>query len=194
MLNDSQLSKRELKRLALIENSIEIIGEIGIDKITLKEVASNLNIKQTALLHHYKSKDNFFFKVINFIVRKNNQMVQNLVEKSTGHSIDAYVKGNINWALRNRKEAGIILFLYYKASFDLQYKKFYSEIKKSAENRILLMLNEKDKNYTINDARALHEMIIGGILHFIVSNNDPSQHEIQSLKKRLQVIIKKDLS
>lgn len=194
--HDTKLhSKRDEKKRLLIEQATEIIGRRGLDVITLKQIAQHLKIKQTALLHHFPSKEQLFFKVVESIVQKNNDIVLWEVKKgSKKRQIDAYINGNIKWAMANRSEAGIILYLYYKSSIDPIYKQFYDEIKKSAEERIKGMLKLDQLSFSLNKVKSLHEMLLGGILHLITSKKSPKKFQIESLKTRLSSLLTQDNS
>ena len=55
---------------ALIEESFKIIRELGIEAITLRELAKRLNISSPALYRHFKSKDELFQHVLLAIINE----------------------------------------------------------------------------------------------------------------------------
>lgn len=174
----------------IISQAIEIMSIQGIDKVTLKQVSDHIGMKQTALLYHYKSKESLVNACLRETVLKNNEIVSSkLNSQNVKNSIHAYILGNIEWALDNRYEARLILYLYYKASFNNEYKSLYHKIKQSAQNRITSFLKEAGLSYDLQSVSLVHEALIGGIMHLIVKESNPSDKEVLELVDRLLKVV-----
>lgn len=180
------LSKREIFKREIIIKATEVISKTGVDQITLRQIADHVGLKQTALLHHYSSKERIVHECILQIVNKNNNIVSRMLELNKNNSkISSYILGNIDWALDNRSEAGLILYLYYRASFDDSYRNLYEKIKESAQLKIQSFLKEDgciDDNMTVT---LIHEALIGGILHLIVNKKRITKKQISDLNTKI---------
>lgn len=182
-------------KVIILETSIKLFAKKGVLQTSIQEIADACGIKQTALLYHFQTKFILIENVIKYIANKNRKIVEGMMKENlTGkEKIQAYWKGNIEWAASNRSEAGIILFLYYMASFEKEFSILYNQVKESAQSNIRQFLEEEarvNSHYRFSVlniktvAGLIHEIVIGGILHLITSENGPTEKEKKALIKK----------
>jgi AcrR family transcriptional regulator len=182
-------SSREEFKQEIIIKALEIVSTIGVDQVSLRQIADHVGLKQTALLHHYGSKNKIVHECILAIVQRNSEIVLNCLKTRKGSQIKSYIRGNINWALDNRSQAGLILYLYYRASFDDSYRALYAKIKDAALQKISNFLKADGLSGNSDKASLIHDALLGGILHLIVEPLNIKPRDISDLEARLSRII-----
>ncbi|MDH4199049.1 MAG: TetR/AcrR family transcriptional regulator [Spirochaetia bacterium] len=59
--------KSEERKLQIIQETLAIIGESGLQGLTVSKIASNAGITEAALYRHFKNKEDILLQVVEFI-------------------------------------------------------------------------------------------------------------------------------
>ncbi len=72
-LIDMNLSKRQLE---IIEASLAIIDQGGIQSLTIKNISKKVGISEPAIYRHFNSKTDILLAILDFFIVNNNQIIQ----------------------------------------------------------------------------------------------------------------------
>ncbi len=68
-------------KLSLIESGIKLLDREGYDAFSLRKVAKECNVSQTAPYRHFKDKEDLVHAIIMYVMREFNQILQGSVDK-----------------------------------------------------------------------------------------------------------------
>jgi len=68
-----ELSKRQKE---IIEASLEIIGEGGIQALTIKNISKKVGISEPAIYRHFESKTQILLSILDFFIVNNKKIIQ----------------------------------------------------------------------------------------------------------------------
>jgi len=171
-LSDRKLSKSERTRIALIENAIDCISDLGIERATLGEIAKRANVSRPLVVHYFKKKENVFSTCIDFIDKNS----QDYLEKMINHlplykdRIETYINANFQWARVYPNHCKLWFYVIYQASFDEDFREINSNSMNIGRRRIkkLLQNGVKAKEFSINhlerNADLIHMAIYQGLV------------------------------
>ncbi len=75
------LSKRQKE---IIEASLEIIGEGGIQALTIKNISKNVGISEPAIYRHFESKTQILLSILDYFIVNNKKIIQkDLIENKS---------------------------------------------------------------------------------------------------------------
>jgi len=95
-----ELSKRQKE---IIEASLEIIGEGGIQALTIKNISKKVGISEPAIYRHFDSKTHILLAILDFFIVNNKKIIQQdaLNEKNVKEVIESlfenFIKTFINY-------------------------------------------------------------------------------------------------
>ncbi len=73
------LTKRQLQ---ILDASLEIINEGGIQSLTIKNIAQKVGISEPAIYRHFESKTQILLTILNYFIVNNKQMIQQDLSKT----------------------------------------------------------------------------------------------------------------
>lgn len=95
----------EERKQRIIDAAIEVIREKGVEKASIRDIAKQAGVTTGSIYHHYKSKDELFFRVVNQTVHFSNRIYE--MDKSGYSSPDevlTLIKGEVEQRLAKEDE------------------------------------------------------------------------------------------
>jgi AcrR family transcriptional regulator len=169
-------SRGELARERIIEAAIDVFSKNGWEKGSLQRIADRSDMSQTALLHHFPSKDNLLVSVIEEIVARNHDLVSRMAapEDTAYDRLVHYGVGNATWAVKAPNEMQVIILLYHLSTFDPDFSAIYREIRSGAQARIreYLLAGKRERVFSFEGDAAelseiLHESLMGSVINIL---------------------------
>lgn len=167
-------AKSELKTPdRILEATVASLSRHGIDKVSIQMIADRVGVSQTAVLHHFKSKDALVEAAVLRGVYHCREMLSARLEPDS----DAYERllnygvVNIAWAMKFREEAQLVIMLYYLAVVEDRFAKLYSAIRAGAQERLLDFLHagRREGLFTFKDEERVHEILHEALMGSIVN-------------------------
>lgn len=180
-----------LNKEKIIEEAISQFAKKGFADTSFQLIANRLKVTQSAVMHYYKSKDDLIEGVVRNIVVHNHSIVSNSMrmEDNAHERLRKHFVGNLEWAVKFRNEAQIIVLLYYFSCFNKRFTKMYEEMLAKAQERIEEHLHSgkregvfKFKESPKELSQSLHDLLVGGVVNTIATNADESS--VNELKRR----------
>lgn len=81
------MSKTEFsaRQIEIMEAATKRIHQYGIQKLTIKNLAADLNLSEAALYRHFKSKDEILFMLLNYFMIDMNKHVAAILNENEKH-------------------------------------------------------------------------------------------------------------
>jgi len=190
------VTKGERTKIKIIENSISLFSEYGYANTSIQAIADLTNISQAGVLKHYPSKKNLLDAVRTHITSSVVARVESRMtaEMNAQERLYAYLIGNIDWAIKNRDMAQIILLNYYMACFDDEFHRHIKHVIHLAEARVIEytlacqregLLHPKKNAELI--AQQIHDFLMGFSMKLIASSR--SKTVSMAIKTRCQSLL-----
>ena len=164
------------RRGEIVQKAIEAFASVGFPDTSFQKIANALGISQSAVMHHFPSKEALLEEALRYIVGHNRELVQRTVKIND----DALVRlrkhflGNLDWSVRFRHEAQIILMLYAMAGHSERLGSFYEAVAEGGRARVveLVAAAVRERKFrsdvVAEDAGVmLHDQLVGGIIAVI---------------------------
>lgn len=174
----------------LIKEAIRLFSVHGFAETSFQAIADRAKLSQSAVLYHFRSRDGLIEEVIHFITKHNHEIVSGLmsIEDDARERLRKHFEGNLEWGVKFRDEAQILILLYYMGTFHKKFSKLYEERQAEARERIEACLHagrrEKVMRFKTAPARLsqlLHDALLGGFINAL-SVPDPKS-QVDGLKK-----------
>lgn len=179
------------RRVEIVEKAVEIFAAVGFQEASFQKIADALGVSQSAVLHHFPSKEALLEESLRHIVQHNHELVQAALKPKD----DALVRlrkhffVNLEWALRFRPEAQIILMLYAMAGHSERLASFYESVLTGGRARVveLVAAAVRERFFRANlepeDVGVmLHDQLVAGIIAVICLGQ--REAEAKRTKKR----------
>lgn len=136
------------KEERIIESSIEVFLEKGIEKATVSEIVKKAEIAQGTFYLYFDSKLSVMPKIAEVMVEK---MLEELSKNVTGKSIEEEIKSVIDTIFNITKEYKSLTTLIYSGLTQTQYVGNWEKIYAPLYNFIENLLIERKKNGEIRE-------------------------------------------
>lgn len=182
------MKKGDLVKLKICQKSIELFATYGYHSTSFQMIADAAGIKQTNVLYHFKDKHRLFLAVLEMILMSNYKAVSESMraEMNARERLFTHMKTNLEWAIKSKQQAQIILLLYYFATFDKTFEQIYQKVLTNGRQRIHeLYLAGIREGIFMDDtpeshSEALHDMLLASVIPFVSRTARP----LSSLKKK----------
>ncbi len=170
-----RLSAEESKD-RIVAAAIELISEKGYLGTSFQMIADRCKVSQSAVIHHFRNREELVEGVLKQLLKHNHELVAGSMKPEDGARtrLMKHFAGNLNWATKYEHEGQMLLFLYYSASYDERFSRFYNEMLKNARNRIrehlLAGIREgvfPKKLDTVQAAEQLHDALLGSFVNYV---------------------------
>lgn len=192
-----KLRKGEITKNKIIENSLNLFSKNGYHSTSLNNIAKTIGLRDTAILRHFKNKENLFMSVVESILLENVKYLDNNEKKtSSKDQLEAYFLGNLKWANENTEQAQVIIQVYHFACTQERFKQLQKKLIENARKKILdcLIIKseksslKKDKNILKDTASFIHETLIGLILSSITYKKITKKYALKRLNDILKLL------
>lgn len=182
-----KLSKGERTKSLILDKSLELFSESGFFDVSFQKIADECGISQTAILYHYKNKQDLLSGAIEHIIEHNRAYIYPTFDPSDNayQRIYKHYLGHFKWCLNHPEEVQVMLLLYYFSSFEGEYKKIYLNLMNTINNRFqeYLYSGMREKIFDIEEdripdlAEALNEFLVGSLINFNSQNKTKELEE-----------------
>lgn len=179
------------RREEIVQKAIETFASTGFQDTSFQKIADALGLSQSAVLHHFRSKEALLEAALRHIVAHN----QSLVERAKKPMDPAIVRlqkhfyGNADWAVKFRPEAQVILMLYAMAGHSPALATLYETVAVNGRARVVELVAAAIREGDFRDdldaeglGTLLHDMLVGGIIAVICLPKPET--ELRRTKKR----------
>jgi AcrR family transcriptional regulator len=176
----------EVRKEAIVAAAIEIVAEKGFLETSFQMIADRCKVSQSAVLHHFKNKEELVEAVMAQLLKHNHELVSGLMlpEDDAKTRLIKHFRGNIQWAVKYEPEGQLLLLLYYFASYHPHFSKIYAEILKNARIRIkahiLAAIREKIFKDDINADEVsgiMHDALLGSFINYVTVRKSGEEPE-----------------
>ena len=181
----------EARRDEILTRAIALLARNGFQDTSFQKIANAIGVSQSAILHHYPTKEALLEDAVTRIVTNNHELVAATL-KPTDDAVTRlrkYFTGNLDWSIKFRGEAQVILVLYHLAAFSPRFTTLYRRVLEGGRGRVteLVAAGVREgafpKRLDIETAGiSLHDMVVGAIISAICLPADAA--EARRMKKR----------
>lgn len=173
-------TKGEQTREFILNRAIGLVAKEGLGATSFQKIADTCGLTQSAVMHHFKNKDDLVEAMIGQIVARNHELVRRsiTIQMNAHERLVKHFEGNFKWAKKHREEASVIILLYYYGSFQPSFSKLYRHIlsraKRSIEEYLEAGLREGLYDFrqpTAQVAAQLHSYLLGMLINLIASQS-----------------------
>lgn len=172
-------SKGALARENIIKAAQECVAKTSFEEASLGDIARKAGTTQTNILYHFKNKKILLAEVIQSVLNHGRAFIDRPLDPSLSafERMREYIYRQIDWAAQFRDDAAVITYLYYLSTREEDYKKLYSQIQSTAQQRILeyLLAGKREKLFSYSEsdeamASHLHNYLLGSIINFVTTS------------------------
>jgi len=160
------------KQLEIVEKALKIIAEKGVNSLTIKTLAQELQLTEGAIYRHFTSKDEIICAIITIYRIKSNKILEGLKKEKSSYleKIEKFFMDRINLFIGHPSISSVILSndLY---NFNEEVKKNLQETIKEHQKILKDFILKGQKNLEIKkDINARYSfLIIFGSLRMLVN-------------------------
>ena len=160
----------------IVTAAIELIATKGFLETSFQMIADKCGISQSAVMHHFKNKEELVEGVLKQLLQHNHSLVAASIrqEDDARTRLIKHFSGNLTWAIRYEHEAQMLLLLYYFASYHPHFAGIYSEILKNARLRIRehILAGVRERLFPANlnadeTAEQMHDALLGSFVNYL---------------------------
>lgn len=172
-MTTTQMTKGEKTRAKIVEAAINLLAEHGYAQTSFQMVADSVGLTQSAVMHHFKSKDQLIEAVVETAVGRNRGIVESLgtVSDDAARRLVNFCRGNLLWTVKHRRDAQVLALLYYMATHDAAFASNLGRILGRGRQVILghLLAGRREGLFRFSlrpeeAARLLQDCVIGAML------------------------------
>jgi len=163
-------------REKIIREAIRLFARDGFAKTSVQAIADRSGVSQTNVLYHFRTKEGLVEGVIEYIAKHNHEVVlrNQRMEDDARERLKKHFEGNLEWGVRHKDEAQILILLYYMGTFNQQFSSLYLGLQKTARERIETLLHaglrEGLFNFRLRPSQMselLHDTLVGGFINLL---------------------------
>lgn len=184
-------SRGDKTKELLILAAIDCLAEEGLHKVNFYSIGRKAKIAQPLIVYHFKSKENIFPAVWDYLYEKALTETEGKLSQSEDpvERLKNYIQVSIDIFSKTRAITIIYFQLHFLSVFDEKLKQINTKIKRKAINRIaqILMDGQNKKIFTTFDpyltAKTIHSSLVGILLNSITEFED---FELQQIVKNFE--------
>ncbi|OGS13797.1 MAG: hypothetical protein A2234_05675 [Elusimicrobia bacterium RIFOXYA2_FULL_58_8] len=175
-------SKGSRTKLKVIDIAIRLAAKHGFGETSFQMIADKLGLSQSAVMHHFSSKNALFEEMVRTIIRHNHEIVSELIDihDNAGRRLLKHCLGNIMWTLRYKQSDGpLLILLYYLACHEKNFSTIFDQMINTGRERLMthLLAGQREGLFRINDPRVtaeiLQDSLFGSMLY---GASSPQKH------------------
>lgn len=139
---DIEVSRKDRKKLEIIESAIHCLARQGIEGTTLEAVAKISGISRQNLIYYFADKS----ALIDAVIRYKTATAQSIVAKRVQAAdtpekrLFAAIEGNFEWARTYPEQTAVTWLMYHYASFDPKYRVLHDQMRATGAERLAAIL------------------------------------------------------
>jgi len=190
-------SDGEKTRQKILTHSIRLFAKDGFDRVSFQQIADKCGLSQSAVMHHFRKRDDLIEAVVQTVLQHNRAVVEPELWPDAGAltQLRKIFRINLKWVIQYKEDAQILLLLYYYASRDPRFSKFYLKLRTFARQRVCGLIADGIKEGQFRaplgaeaTAEILQEFTIGALVNLVCVTNI-EQPSISSAEKKWDALI-----
>ena len=187
-----QLSKSELRQLQIIEQSIALCAQGGLEALSYGKIAQACGVTRHLVIHYFPNRDVLIEQAMEYVWASLKLWILKKVDQQKGgpdQKIEAYLSANLEWARENRALATFLIVFLHHASTKKKFRKLNTNLMKLGQERILGLLNggiEEGFFHPVSnrelEAKDMQLTILGHVVN-LLTEDQPFQSE--TLEKQM---------
>ncbi len=185
--------KGDLKRMEIIQATIDCLSTMGIDNTTYDAIAKKVGTSRAHIAYYFSDKEQIYLAAIKYILAAYQQtVIDNLSEAKSGRDmLERYIESVFIWAQKYPDQLSVMLLLYYLCSYRDEMIELNHQIRKGGYERLYYILTTKlNKRYSEKKAttlaRAILSLITGSIIDSVATKGttleDARERTIQTVR------------
>lgn len=177
-------SKGDMKRLEIIQATIECLATIGFEKTTYESIAKVVGTRRAHINYYFSDKNDIFKECVKYIVTNYQQTSLKHIQKAQTpeQMLLHFVEGPYVWAKSEPKQLTVMLLFYYLCNISEEYKELHDEIRGNGAKRLVYILHEK-MGLTKKRATFLSKVIQNSISGYILDAGTTSLTTLEKAEK-----------
>lgn len=186
------MTKGERARKHILKQALVLIDEKGFFNTSFQDIADRCEMKQTAVIYHYKTKMGLFQALLEDTIARNFDEVERLIkpQSSATDRLWAHMRGHIKWAKNHPAHARLALLMYYEASGSKDFAHLFESSFNAGHERLVHLLqqvlSEDGLKRSAKDihkaAEVVHDSMMASLISLIILGWS-RQREKQTLDK-----------
>lgn len=155
--------KGDLKRMEIIQATIECLSSIGIDNTTYDSIAKKVGTSRAHIAYYFSDKEQIYLAAIKYILASYQQtVIDNLSDAKSGPDmLTRYVESVFIWAEKNPDQLSVMLLLHYLCSYRDEMVELSHQIIKGGLERLYYIITTKiTTNYSEQQASLIAKTIL----------------------------------
>ena len=166
----TELSKGQKTQEKIIRSAIKLFSKVGFDAASIQMIADDCDISQSAVFQHFKSKKVLLEAVRGYVSKSNHSFTDGRItmDHNAFEALSLHMQGNLEWTLKHRAEAQIILLTYYFGSVDKDFTVAAKRALDLGQERILkyVKAGQREKLFKFSlpaeiVAESIHDALLG---------------------------------
>jgi len=177
----------------ILHSSLHLFAKSGFHGTTFQQIADDVGISQPGIFIHFKNKLDLFAALREQVAQENRDFVdsQITIQDSAFESLHKHCKFNLEWVVKNRDRAQLIILLYHYSCFDEDMRKLNLKALIAGQERLLKYILAGIREQSIVSlnpqqlAEQIHSYIIGQSIKYLALEKPPSSKAIETSVKEL---------
>lgn len=151
-MKDEKFSERQIE---IMEAATQRIDKFGIQELTIKNLASDLNLSEAALYRHFKSKNEILLGLLTYFILEMNQRINLITADKEKHPSELLQKVFVSQLNTFVKKPAIVSVIFSEGIF---------QFNKELSNKVSSMMSLMQKNIAELIVRGQNEGVYAKLL------------------------------
>lgn len=177
MTSSKRKTKGQRSKEKIIEVTLDLIFKKGYSETSAQEIADICGISQTTVFYHFKSKQNLFIEILEYVIQNNRDLFQEIegLSKTPYERLRSLLISNIKWSLNYPEQTNMLLLLFNFATYDDELKEIADKMIERGQEMVFDILNQMEDDFNI--CRKVLSKIIqqyaNGVMFQILASQSP---------------------
>lgn len=195
-MTGDKLSKGQRTQEKILQTTLKLVGQNGFADTSMQMIATACKLSQGAVMQHFPSKLRLFEAVRKHVSQSNHQFVdaQILPTDDSYKALRKHLLLNLEWALKHRAEANIIILTYENAIHEGEGREIALGAVRLGTERIYryLLAAQREKIVALEKdpeilAQVIHEYLVGIVLRTLSTSK--AVKRTQALDQRVDLFL-----
>jgi AcrR family transcriptional regulator len=183
-----KLSKADRSRLKILEAAIETYADIGIDYISVEDIARKAKTSRPLIQHYFPVKYDLFLFAMRFIRAQFQDIAIAHVQtaRNSKDRLTKYVESTFEWAEKKKSHTKSWAMFFYFCASEKDLRVEHTKMTQMGEQRLLALLTEGIRDGTFDEdsdlpfrAKTIQRIITGALTELSTEENLP-QNELRA--------------
>lgn len=139
---NQSLTKGQRTQLLIIEKALLLLKKLGFANTSMQMIATECGLSQGAVMQHFKSKHRLLEAIRGHVSQSNHKFVDSKIDPTEDglKALRRHMLLNLEWALRHRAEASIVIMTYEAGIYDEAQREVANSAARLGTERIIRYL------------------------------------------------------